>query len=90
MISEILIYFFIVFGVLQFSVCVWEFFTGREMRKNAVVVVKQCDNYYDIVHSLKKYPFEIYVLADEIPQAGFNIKDFEFITKDLLLQKLES
>ena len=90
MISEILIYFFIVFGFLQFSICVWEFFTERNMRKNAVVVVKQCDNYYDIVQSLKKYPFEIYVLAEELPEPGVNSKNFEILTKDLLIQKLES
>jgi hypothetical protein len=88
MIFEILIYFFMVFGILQFSVCIWEFFTSLPQSEDAFIILKSSENSPDTIRNLKKYPFKIYAVTDDITAHKSDYDNIEYITKDDILQKL--
>ena len=88
MIFEISIYFFLVFGILQFTVCIWEFFTSAPKTEDAFIILKSNENYNDIIRYLKNSPFKIYAVTDDITTHKTYQHNIEYITKEEMLQKL--
>ena len=77
MLTEIILYFFTVFGMMQFKLFLWELYTSKIVKNSSFIVVhgiKDKSKLSEIVYILRKYPLSIYAVDD-------NKDDYEEITE---------
>lgn len=68
MIFEIVLYFFTVFGMMQFILFLWEMYTHKIVKNSSFIVVREVEDrskLSEILYILRKYPLSIYAVNDK-------------------------
>ena len=68
MILEIVLYFFTVFGMMQFVLFLWEIYTHKIVKNSSFIVVREVEDrtkLSEILYILRKYPLSIYAVSDK-------------------------
>ncbi len=84
MIFKILVYFFLIFGISEFILLIWQIITLTNTRNsNVFIVVPEKElqkRLYELTSILKGFPFRIYILSEErIEKEAFYNKHFQNI-----------
>lgn len=78
MVCEIILYFFTVFGMMQFLMFLWEIYTCKIVKNSSFIVVhgvKDMSKLSEILYILRKYPLSIYTVQE-------NGTDYQEITEN--------